>query len=156
MGEPALHQCLITFSRIDRGLLWAPPEGPQPAGQVMSMVVDAKLYHKQRTDPLQGPALCLKTRPQCSLGKPLQYVSPLGGGQSWWTARRRAALQAGQIIVVLPELRRPFADGHPTDAHTAGDLRLGQLPSLQQSGRLQAAFFTLGTGEVLWSPYHEH
>jgi hypothetical protein len=120
----------------------------------MGMVVDATLHHNQRADPLQCPALCLKTSPQRSLGEPLPYVLPLNRGQPWRTARHRAALQAREIVVVLPEVLRPLADRHPTDAQSAGDLRLGQLAGLQQPGSCQAAFFTLATGKGLWSPDH--
>ena len=154
MGEPGLHQGLIPFPRLDGWRLWTPPEGLQPTGQIMGMVVDATLHHNQRTDPLECPALCLKTRLERSLSEPLQYVLPLGCGQSWRTARHWAALQAGEIIWVLPEVFRPMADRHPTDAHPAGDLRLGQLACLEQPGSFQPTFFTLSTGKGSWSPDH--
>src|SRR3712207_4008290 len=154
MGKPGPHQRLITFPCIGSWRLWTPPEGLQPTGQIVGMIVDAKLHHNQRADPLQCPALCLKTSLQRSLSEPLQYVLPLGSRQSRWTARHRAAPQAGGIMSVLPEVLRPFTDRHPADAHTAGDLRLGQLAGLQQPGSFQATFFTLGTGKVSWLPDH--
>jgi hypothetical protein len=102
----------------------------------MGMVVDATLHHNQRADPLSCPVLCLKTSPQRSLREPLPYVLPPSCGQSWRTARHGAALQAREIILVLPEVLRPLAYSHPTDAHTAGDLRLCQRASLQQAANL--------------------
>ena len=154
MGKPGLHQRLIPFPRIDGWRLWTPPEGLQPTGQIMGMVVDATLHHNQRTDPLECPALCLKTRLERSLSEPLQYVLPLGCGQSWRTARHWAALQAGEIIWVLPEVLRPLADRHPTDAHPAGDFCLRQGAGLQQLASCQAAFFTVTAGKMLRSPSH--
>ena len=153
-GEPGLHQCIVTFLRSDCGLLRAPPEGLQPAGQIMGMVVDATLHHNQCADPLQCPALRLKASLQRSWGEALPHVWPLRSGQPRGTARHRPASQAGGIISVRPEWLRPLTDRHPADAHTAGDLRLGSLAIRQQPGSLQATFFTLSPGELSWSPYH--
>jgi hypothetical protein len=45
-------------------------------------------------------------------------------------------------------------DSCTTDAHLAGDGRMGKLASLQQSTGFKAAFFKLRMGKLSWSPYH--
>jgi hypothetical protein len=55
---------------------------------------------------------------------------------------------------VLPKLLSPLADGHATDAESAGDFGVEHLTSLEQPSSFQAAFFTLCAGEVLRAPDH--
>jgi hypothetical protein len=40
------------------------------------------------------------------------------------------------------QLLSPFADCHPADPHLTGEVRLGQLASLQQLSGGQATFFS--------------
>jgi hypothetical protein len=63
-------------------------------------------------------------------------------------------VQARHVALVLLELSSPLADGHATDAESAGNLGIGQLTSLEQPSSFQAAFFTLGASEVFWAPDH--
>jgi hypothetical protein len=57
---------------------------------------------------------------------------------------------------MLAEALSPFADGHPTDAQSAGDVGVGELSSLEQPTGFQASFFPLTTGEVSRAPDHGH
>jgi hypothetical protein len=56
---------------------------------------------------------------------------------------------------VLADALSPCADGHPTDAQSAGDVGVGELASLEKPTGFQASFFTLTTGEVSWTPDHD-
>jgi hypothetical protein len=63
-------------------------------------------------------------------------------------------VQAGQIALVLVELSSPFADGHPTNTQSAGNVSVGELTSLEQPSSFQTSFFLLATGKVSWAPHH--
>jgi hypothetical protein len=69
---------------------------------------------------------------------------------------RGAWVQAGGVAVVLPELSSPLADRHPTDAQSAGTIRLPQRASLQQAASCQTASFTVTASKLFRSPYHRH
>jgi hypothetical protein len=63
-------------------------------------------------------------------------------------------VQTRHVALVLSELSSPRADGHSTDAESAGDFGVGQLTSLEQPSSFQAAVFTWCAGEVFWAPDH--
>jgi hypothetical protein len=63
-------------------------------------------------------------------------------------------VQAGHIALVLVELSSPFADSHPTDTESAGNVSVGELTSLEQPPSFQTSFFMLATGELSWAPHH--
>jgi hypothetical protein len=79
--EPGFDPRLITFPGIDRGLLRTPPQGLQPTGEVMGMIVNPTLHHHDGADPTKRPPLRLNTCTQGSLFEPPQQTWPLGGGQ---------------------------------------------------------------------------
>jgi hypothetical protein len=50
---------------------------------------------------------------------------------------------------MLAELLSPFADRHPPDAQSAGNVGVGELSGLEQPASFQASFFTLTTMRCL-------
>lgn len=47
-----------------------------------------------------------------------------------------------RVALIRFQLLSPFADCHPADPHLTGEVRLGQLASLQQLSGGQATFFS--------------
>jgi hypothetical protein len=154
MREPGPHQGLISFPGIDRGLLRTPPQRLQPPGQIVSMVAHTKRHQNYRTDALERPPIRVKTSLESAFLEDRQHTLPLLNVQAGRTAGNRACVQAGQVALMLTELLSPCADGHPTDAQSAGNVGMGELSSLQQPSGFQASFFTLTTGEVSRTPDH--
>ena len=156
MCEPGLHQSVISFPSIDRGLLRTPAQRLQPTGQVVRMVAQPKRHQNQGTDAPERPPIRVEAGFQRPFFEDRQHALPLLRTQAGWASRDRACLQAGHIALVLVELLSPLADGHATDAESAGNFGVGQLTSLEQPSSFQAAFFTLCAGEVFWAPDHGH
>jgi hypothetical protein len=154
MREPSLHEGIIPFPSIDRGLLRTPSQRLQPSGQVVRMVARTERYKNHRTDAQERPPIGVKASLEGPLFEDRQHALPLPNTQAGRAAGDGACAQAGRVAVVLPELSSPFTDGHATDAESAGDLGVGQLTSVEQSSSFQAAFFTLCAGEVFWAPDH--
>ena len=154
MCEPGLHQGFIPFPRIDRWLLRAPSQRLQPTGQVVRMVAHPKGHQNHRTDAQERPPLRVKASFESTFLEDRQHALPLLTAQAGGTAGNRAGVQAGHVALMLAELLSPCADGHPTDAQSAGDVGVGELSGLEQPAGFQASFFTLTTGEVSWAPDH--
>ena len=154
MREPRPHQGVIPFPGIQGWLLRTPAEGLQPAGQVVRMGAHAKRHQNHRTDAQERPTVGVKARLEGTLLEDRQHALPLLSAQAGWAAGHGAGVQAGQVALMLAEVSSPFADGHPTDAHAAGDVGLGELSGLEQPAGFQASFFTLTTGELSWAPDH--
>ena len=156
MREPSPHQGVIPFPSINRWLLRTPSQRLQPAGQVVRMVAHPKGHQKHRTDAQERPPIRVKASFQSPVFEDRQHALPLLSTQAGWTAGNGARVQAGHVALVLVELLSPLADGHATDAESAGNVGVGQLTSLEQPSSFQAAFFTLCAGEVFWAPDHGH
>jgi hypothetical protein len=154
MREPGLHQGIISFPSIDRGLLRTPSQRLQPTGQVMRMVAHPKRHQHHRTDAQERPPIRVKARFQCPFFENRQHALPLLNTQAGWTAGNGACVQADRVAVVLPELSSPRAHSHPTDAQSAGDVGVGEWSGLEQPAGFQASCFTLTTGQVFRSPDH--
>jgi hypothetical protein len=154
MREPSLHQGVIPFPSINRWLLRTPSQRLQPSGQVVRMVVHPKGHQNHRTDAQERPSIGVKASLEGPLFENYQHTLPLLNPQAGRAARNGACVQARHVALVLPELSSPLADGHATDAESAGDVGVGQLTSLEQPSSFQAAFFTLCAGEVFWAPDH--
>jgi hypothetical protein len=156
MHEPRPHQSVIPFTGMQGWLLWTPAEGFQPAGQVMCVVAHAEGHENHRTDAQERPPIGVKARLEGSLLEDRQHALPLLHAQAGRATRNRACVQAGHVALVLVELSSPLADRHPTDTQSAGNVSVGELPSLEQPSSFQASFFTLTTGELFWAPDHGH
>ena len=154
MREPGLHQGIISFPSIDRGLLRTPSQRLQPTGQVVRMVAHPKRHQNHRTDAPERPPIRVKARLQRPFFESRQHALPLLNTQAGRAPWDRACLQAGHIALVLAELSSPCADGHPTDAQPAGDVGVGELSGLEQPASFQASFFELTAGEVSRTPDH--
>jgi hypothetical protein len=122
----------------------------------MGMVLDAKFDQYQGTKPAERPPIRVKAGLQRSPTQHLQQVLPLVCGQARRTSRHSSVPQTLKLSLVAPKLHSPLADSRPTDAHLAGDGRVGEVTSLQQPPGFQTAFLKLRAGKMSWSPYHEH
>jgi hypothetical protein len=154
MHEPSPHQGVIPFPSIDRWLLRTPSQRLQPSGQVVRMVMHTERDQNHRTDAQERPSIGVKARPEGTLFEDRQHTLPLLKPQASRAARNGVGAQASHVALVLSELSSPLADGHTTDAESAGDFGVGQLTSLEQPSSFQATFFTLCAGEVCWAPDH--
>jgi hypothetical protein len=122
----------------------------------MGMILDTKFDQNQGTNPAERPPIGVKAGLEGSSLEDLQQVLPLAHGQARRTSRRWSVPQTLKVALASPQLRGPFADRRAADAHLARDGRVGKVASLQQPPRRQTAFFQLCTGEMSWSPSHEH
>jgi hypothetical protein len=118
------------------------------------MVAHPKGHQNYRTDAQERPSIGVKAGLEGPLFEDRQHTLPLLRPQASRAARDGVGVQARHVALVLVQLSSPLADRHPTDAESAGDVGVGQLPSLEQPAGFQAAFFTLTTGEVFWAPDH--
>lgn len=156
MCEPGLHQSVISFPRIDRGLLRTPSQRLQPTGQVVRMVAHPKRHQNHRTDAQERPPIRVKAGFQRPFFEDRQHALPLRSTQAGRAPRNRACLQAGHIALVLAELSSPFADSHPTHPQSAGNIGKGELSGLEQPPSFQTSFFPLTTREMSRAPDHGH
>ncbi len=156
MREPGLHQGIISFPSIDRGLLRTPSQRFQPTGQVVRMVAHPKRHQNHRTDAQERPPIRVKARLQRPFFENRQHALPLLNTQAGGTAGNGARVQAGYVAMMLAELVRPFADGHPTNPQSACNICMGELSGLEQPAGFQASFFPLTTREVSRAPDHSH
>jgi hypothetical protein len=85
-----------------------------------------------------------------------QHARPRHSAQAGWAAGEGGVCASCAVAVMLPELSSPLADRHPTDAQSAGDLRLRQRASLQQAASCQAAFCTVTASKLFRSPDPRH
>ncbi len=131
MREPGPHQGVIPFPRIDRWLLWAPSQGLQPTGQVVRMIAHPKGHQNHGADAQERPPLRVEASFESTFVEDRQHVLPLRTAQAGGTAGNRACVQAGHVALMLVELVSPFADGHPTDAQSAGHVGVGELSGLK-------------------------
>jgi hypothetical protein len=120
------------------------------------MVAHPKRHQNHRTDAQERPPLRVKARFQSTFFEDRQHALPLLNTQTGGTAGNGARVQAGHVAMMLAELSSPGADGHPTDAQSAGQVGVGELSGLEQPTGFQASFFTLSTGEVSRAPDHGH
>jgi hypothetical protein len=116
------------------------------------MVVHTERDQNHRTDAQERPSIGVNASLEGTLYEDSQHTLPLLTPQAGRAARNGVGVQARHVAMVPPELSSPRADGHTTDAESAGDVGVGQLPSLDQPSSFQAAFFTLCAGEVFWAP----
>jgi hypothetical protein len=156
MREPGLHQGIVPFPSINRWLLRAPSQGLQPTGQVVRMIAHPKGHQNHCADAQERPLLRVEASFESTFFEDRQHVLPLRTAQAGGTAGNRACVQAGHVALRLVELLSPCADGHPTDAQSAGNVGVGELSGLEQPAGFQASFFTLTTGEVSRAPDHGH
>jgi hypothetical protein len=118
------------------------------------MVAHPKRHQNQRTDAQERPPLRVKASFQRPVFEDRQHALPLLNTQAGGPAGNGARVQAGHVVLMLAELSSPCADGHPTDAQSAGHVGVGELSGLEQPTGFQASFFTLTTGEVSRAPDH--
>ena len=118
------------------------------------MVMHTEHDQNHRTDTPERPSIGVKAGLEGSLFEDRQHPLPLLRPQASRAARDGVGVQAGHVTLVLAQLSSPLADGHTTDAESAGDVGVGQLTSLEQPSSFQAAFFTLRASEVFWAPDH--
>jgi hypothetical protein len=118
------------------------------------MVMHTERDQNHRTDAPERPSIGVKASLEGPLFENYQHTLPRLNPQAGRAARNGACVQARHVALVLPELSSPLADGHATDAESAGDVGVGQLTSLEQPSSFQAAFFTLRASEVFWAPDH--
>jgi hypothetical protein len=118
------------------------------------MVLYTERDQNHRPNAQERPSIGVKARLEGPLFEDRQHTLPLLRPQASRAARDGVGVQAGHVAPLLSELSSPLADGHPTDAESAGDVGVGQLTSLEQPSSFQAAFFTLREGEVFWAPDH--
>jgi hypothetical protein len=154
MREPGLHQGIIPLPGIDRGVLRAPSQRLQSTGQVVWMVAHPEGHQNHRTDAQECPPICLKAGLESAGLEDRQHALPLLNVQARGPTGNGTCVQAGHAALMLADALSPFADGHPTDAQSAGDVGVGELSSLEQPAGFQASFFTLTTGEVSRAPEH--
>jgi hypothetical protein len=154
MHEPGLHQGIIPLPGIDGGVLRAPSQGLQSTRQVMRMVAHPEGHQNHRTDAQERPPIRLKASLESAVLEDRQHALPLLNVQARGPTGNGTCAQAGHIALMLADALSPCADGHPTDAQSAGDVGVGELSSLEQSAGFQASFFELTTGEVSWTPDH--
>jgi uncharacterized caspase-like protein len=152
--EPGFDQPLVTFPGIDGWRLRTPPQGRQPAGYIMGMIVNTTLHDDDGAETTKRPPIRLKTCTQGAVFERPPEAWPLGCSQTGGAARHRTAPQAREDTVMLPEVFGPLAHGPPTDAHMAGHSRLRQSARLQQAARLQAACFAWTASQMFRSPDH--
>ena len=120
------------------------------------MVAHPKRHQNHRTDAPERPPIRVKARLQRPFFESRQHALPLLNTQAGRAPWDRACLQAGHIALVLAELVRPCADGHPTHPQSAGNIGMGELSGLEQPAGFQASFFPLTTREVSRAPDHSH
>jgi hypothetical protein len=120
----------------------------------MGMVLDPKFDKNHGADPAERPPIRVKAGLQGASTQHLQQLLPLRWGETGWTPRHAAPVQAAQVPLTLSQLSSPAVNSSATDAHLARNGRLGEVASLQQPTGFQTAFFKLYTGELSWSPYH--
>jgi hypothetical protein len=116
------------------------------------MVAHPKRHQDHRTDAPERPPIRVKASFQSTFCEDRQHALPLLNTQAGWTAGNGARVQADHVALMLAELLSPFADSHPTDAQSAGDVGVGELSGLEQPAGFQASCFTLTPGEVFWAP----
>jgi hypothetical protein len=119
------------------------------------MVMHTERHQNHRTDAQERPSIGVKAGLEGPLFEDRQHTLPLLRPQASRAARDGVGVQARQVALVLSQLSSPLADGHPTDAESAGDVGVGQLTSLEQPSSFQGAFFTLRASEVFWAPDHD-
>ena len=95
------------------------------------MVIHTERDQNHRTDAQERPSIGVKAGLEGSLLEDRQHTLPLLRPQASRAARDGVGVQAGQVALVLSQLSSPLADGHPTDAQSAGDVGVGQLTSLE-------------------------
>lgn len=156
MPEPGPSQGIVSFPGIDGWLLRAPSQRLQSTGQVVGMVAHPEGHQNHRTDTPEGPPIRLKPGLERAGLEDRQHALPRLDVQAGRSARKGTCVQAGHVALTLAELLRPWADGHPTDAQSAGDVGVGESSGLEKLASVQASFFELTTGEVSWAPAHGH
>jgi len=154
--EPGLDQGVIPFTSLHCWMLRTPAEGCEAASQIMGLVLDAKFDQYQGTNPAERPPIRVKAGLQRSPTQHLQQVLPRVCGQARRTSRHSSVPQTLQLSLAAPKLHSPRADRRPTDAHLAGDGRVGEVTSWPQPPGFQTAFLTWRAGELSWSPSHGH
>jgi hypothetical protein len=120
------------------------------------MVVHPEGHQNPRPDAQECPPIRLNASLESAFLENRQYALPLLDVQTGRSAGHGARVQAGHVALTLAELLSPFADGHPTDAKSAGDVGVGESSGLEKPAGFQAAFFELTPGEVSWAPDHGH
>jgi hypothetical protein len=130
--EPGPHQGIIAFPGIDGWVLRAPAQRLQPTGQVVGMVAHPKGHQNHRTDAQECSPLRLKAGRESTFVEDCSHALPRLNGQAGWPAGNGPSVPAGHIALTLAELLRPFADGHPPDAQSAGDVGLGEWSGLEK------------------------
>jgi hypothetical protein len=118
------------------------------------MVLHTARHQHHRTDAPERPSIGVKAGLEGPLFEDRQHTWPRLRPQASRAARDGVGGQARQVALGLSQLASPCADGHPTDAESAGDVGVGPLPSLQQPSSFHAACFTWRAGEVFWAPDH--
>jgi hypothetical protein len=118
------------------------------------MIAHPKRHQNHRTDAPERPPIRVKASVQRPSPEDRQHALPLLNTQAGGPAGNGARVQVGHVAMMLAELLSPFADSHPTDAQSAGNVGVGELPGLEQPAGFQASFFTLTPGEVSWAPHH--
>jgi hypothetical protein len=156
MHKPGPHQGIISFPGVDCRLLRAPAQSLQPTGQVVGMVAHPKGHQDHRPDAPERPPIRVKASFESAFVEDGQHALPLLNAQAGGPTGNGTCIQAGHVALMLTKLLSPFADGHPTDPQSTGNVGVGELTGLEQPSSLQASFFTLTTGEVSWAPDHGH
>jgi hypothetical protein len=118
------------------------------------MVAHPKRHQNHRTDAQERPPLRVKAGFESTVFEGRQHALPLLNAQPGGTAGNGACAQAGHVVLMLAELSSPCADGHPTDAQSAGHVGVRALSSLEQPASFQASCFPLTAGQVSWAPDH--
>ena len=154
MREPGPHQGLIPFPSVDSWLLRTPSQRLQSQGQIVRLVAHTKRHQNDRTAAQERPPIRVKTSLERAFCEDRQHTLPLRSVQAGGPAGNRACVPAGHVALMLAELLRPCADGHATDAQSAGEVGVGELSGPEEPAGFQASFFTLITGEVSWAPDH--
>lgn len=154
MHEPGPHQRIIPFPSIDRWWLRAPPQRLQPTSQVVRMVTHPEGHQNHRTDAQERPSIRLNASLESALLEDRQHARPRLNVQAGGPAGHGTCVQARHVPLMLAEWLSPVADGHPTDAQSAGHVGMGEWSNLEQPAGFQASCVTWPTGEVLWAPDH--
>jgi hypothetical protein len=132
MHKPGPHQGIISFPGVDCRLLRAPAQRLQSTGQVVGMVAHAKGHQNHRTDAQECPPIRLKASFESASVEDCQHALPLRNAQAGRPAGNGMCVQAGHVALTLAESLSPCADGHSTDAQSAGDVGLGELSGLEK------------------------
>jgi hypothetical protein len=115
----------------------------------MRIVRDTECNKNHRTNAAERPPIGVKAGLQRASTQYSQQVLPQLWGETRRAPRHVVLFQTAKVALALPQLLRPSAD-----PHLARNGRLGEVASLPQPTGLQAAVFTLRTGELSWSPSH--